>query len=409
MYICNASKELIIHPSTSPLLCSLDFDRSSIRDNNKRAMSQSHNILVLPGDHAGPEVVREALKVLKLVEELSSIKFNLETELCGGCSIDKHKTPITEAVLDKAAQADAIFFGSVGGPEWGTAQPNPESGLLRLRTKLNAFANLRPCKMYSKSLVGKSPLKEEIVKDVDFVLVRENCGGAYFGPKVEDYEKGVASDTWGYSKPEIERVARVAGALARLSTPPTQVTSADKANVLASGRLWRQVVSDVWKKDFQDVELKHQLADSLSMLLCTMPARFNGVIVADNTFGDMLSDQAGGIVGTLGVLPSASLCGVPETGKPVKGLYEPVHGSAPDIAGQGKVNPIAQILSLAMMLRYSFCMYKEADAIDAACEKVLDAKDVGGLEVRTGDLGGSASTSQVGDAVCSVLKQMLSS
>jgi 3-isopropylmalate dehydrogenase len=379
-------------------------------------MTREYNILVLSGDHAGPEVVQEALKVLKVIQDQlgsKNVHFNLDFDLCGGCSIDAHKTPITDAVLAKAASADAILFGSVGGPEWGTVYPNPESGLLRLRKYINAFANLRPCKIYSKSLIGRSPLKPEIVKDVDFVLIRENCGGAYFGPKVEDYEKGVASDTWSYTKLEIQRVARVAGTLARQPAfvgrngKPTVVTSADKANVLASGRLWRTVVTDVFKRDFKDVELKHQLADSLSMLLCTDPCRFNGVIVADNTFGDMLSDQAGGIVGTLGTLPSASLCGVPEAAKPVKGLYEPVHGSAPDIAGQGKVNPVAQILSLSMMLRYSFCMYKEADAVDAAVAKVLDAKDIGGLEVRTADLGGQASTSQVSNAVCSVLQQLL--
>jgi 3-isopropylmalate dehydrogenase len=381
-------------------------------------MVKTYNILILPGDHAGPEVVTEALKVLKVIQDhvgSQTIQFNLDSDLCGGCSINIHKTPITEAVLAKAASADAILFGSVGGPEWGTAQPNPESGLLRLRTHINAFANLRPCKMYSKSLVELSPLKSEIVGDVDFVLVRENCGGAYFGPKVEDYEKGIASDTWGYTRSEIERVARVAGALANQASlvngsgKAAVVTSADKANVLASGRLWRRVVTDVFKKDFSDVELRHQLADSLSMLLCTEPCRFNGVIVADNTFGDMLSDQAGGIVGTLGTLPSASLCGVPEARKPVKGLYEPVHGSAPDIAGLSKVNPIAQILSLGMMLRYSFCLYKEADAIDAAVAKVLDSKDIGGLEVRTGDLGGKASTTEVGDAVVLTLQQLLAS
>ena len=299
-------------------------------------MPQTFDILVLAGDHAGPEVVNEALKILKVVESTCDTKFNVDADLCGGCSIDKFGTPVTDDVLNKASNADAILFGSVGGPKWGTAQPNPESGLLKLRTHIDAFANLRPCRMYSKSLIDRSPLKANIIENVDFVLVRENCGGAYYGPKVEDYAKGVASDTWGYTKPEIERVAKVAGALARQASMigpkkgPAEVTSADKANVLASGRLWRNVVSEVFQHEFQDVTLKHQLADSLSMLMCTDPGRFNGIIVADNTFGDMLSDQAGGIIGTLGVLPSASLCGVPEIGVPVKGLYEPVHGSAPE-------------------------------------------------------------------------------
>ncbi|KAF2421200.1 3-isopropylmalate dehydrogenase [Tothia fuscella] len=372
-------------------------------------MAQVHKILILPGDHAGPEVMKEALKVLSLIQShTSSTKtFQHTTDLCGGISINTHQTPITDSVLSLAASSDAILFGSVGGPEWGTTYPNPESGLLRLRTHINAFANLRPCRFYSRSLVEKSPLKEHVIRGVDFMLVRENCGGAYFGDKVEDYENGIASDTWGYTAPEIERCARVAGALARQMGKGTVVTSADKANVLASGRLWRNTVTSVFEKEFKDVELRHQLADSLAMLLCTNPSKFNGVIVTDNTFGDILSDQAGGLVGTLGILPSASLCGVPEMEKGVKGLYEPVHGSAPDIAGQGKVNPVAQILSLSMMLRYSFCMYEEADAIDAAVEKVLDSKDIGGLEVRTGDLGGIATTGEVGDAVCKVLEELL--
>jgi 3-isopropylmalate dehydrogenase len=378
--------------------------------------TKQFKILVLPGDHCGPEVTHEALKVLRTIQTHPSISrtttFVLDTDLCGGCSIDKHRTPVTSSVLAKATASDAILFGSVGGPEWGTAYPNPESGLLRLRTEIEAFANLRPCKIYARSLVDRSPLKEDVVRDTEFVVVRENCGGAYYGPKVENYDEGVASDTWGYTAPEILRVARVAGALARQMVDPVtgkqaKVTSTDKANVLANSRLWRRVVSDVFEKEFADVELRHQLADSLSMLMMTQPRAFNGVILADNTFGDMLSDQAGGVVGTLGTLPSASLCGVPANGVPVTGLYEPVHGSAPDIAGKGVVNPTAAILSLALMLRYSFCMYDDADAVEAAVGKVLDSKERGGLEIRTGDLGGVARTSEVGDAVCRVLKEML--
>jgi 3-isopropylmalate dehydrogenase len=203
-----------------------------------------YQILVLPGDHAGPEVMKEALKVLSLIDSHLSSKtssstptFNLTTELCGGCSINAHKIPITPAVLQKATDSHAILFGSVGGPEWGTAQPNPESGLLQLRKHIDAFANLRPCKLYSKSLVGKSPLKPEVIKDVDFMLLRENCGGAYFGEKVEDYEKGVASDSWVYTVPEVERCAHVAASLAlqeQALGKPALVTSADKANVLGT-------------------------------------------------------------------------------------------------------------------------------------------------------------------------------
>lgn len=245
-------------------------------------------------------------------------------------------------------------------------------------------------------------------------MLRENCGGAYYGDKIE--EENYAMDPWGYSTPEIERCARVAGALARKlgkdgkglgNGPPATVWSADKANVLANSRLWRRVVSRVFEEEFPDVELKHQLADSLSMIMMTDPARFNGVIVTDNTFGDMLSDQAGGVVGTLGVLPSASLCGIPGEGTRCNGIYEPVHGSAPDIAGQGKANPVAEILSAALLLRYSLGLNEEALLIEQAVEKVLDGKDIGGMEVRTGDLGGKATTVEVGDAICSVLDQLL--
>lgn len=350
--------------------------------------------------------MREALKVLDILQSHTSAKFELDHDICGGCSLDKHGIPITPAVLQKSNHCDAVLFGSAGGPEWGHMQPNPEAGLLQLRTYMNAFANVRPCKIYAESLVSRSPLKEEIVKGVDFIVLRENCGGAYYGPKIEDYEKGIASDTWGYTVPEIQRIGRVGAALAG-QRGEKLVWSTDKANVLASSRLWRKTMHAMYENEFPDLELRDQLADSLSMLMVVDPRRFNGVIVADNTFGDMLSDQAGGVVGTLGTLPSASLCGIPEVGKAVKGIYEPIHGSAPDIAGQGKVNPIAQILSLGMLLRYSCCLYKEADAIDAAVERVLNSKAIGGLEIRTSDLGGKAGTSEVGDAVCEMLKNTL--
>lgn len=369
-------------------------------------------ILVLSGDHVGPEVMVEALRVLKVVENARGIAFDIEEDLCGGCSIDKHDTPITDGVLEKAKNVDAVLFGSAGGPKWGTRYPNPEAGLLRLRQHLGAFANIRPCTFYSRSLVDRSPLKKEIATGTNFMLLRENCGGAYYGPKHEEEDK--ASDTWLYTRPEVERCCRVAAALATTMGKdgkggggPATVWSSDKANVLASGRLWRRVTTEVFQKEFPQIELKHQLADSLSMIMCMNPRMFNGVIHTDNTFGDMLSDQAGGVVGTLGVLPSASLCGVPGEGRRCNGIYEPVHGSAPDISGKGIVNPTAQILSMAMMLRYSFDMNQEALAIEAAVEKVLDGEDIGGLEIRTGDLGGKATTKEVGDAVCDVLEKML--
>lgn len=370
-------------------------------------------ILVLAGDHVGPEVMTHALRALDVVSKSRNITFDIDHDLCGGCSIDAHGTSITDAVLAKAKTVDAILFGSVGGPKWGTVYPNPESGLLRLRQHIDAFANVRPCTFYSQSLIERSPLKPEIAKGTNFMLLRENCGGAYYGPKHEEADR--ASDTWLYTRPEIERCCRVAAALAVTMGKdgkgggggPATVWSSDKANVLASGRLWRRVTTETFEKEFPQIELKHQLADSLSLMMVKAPTMFNGVIHTDNTFGDMLSDQAGGVVGTLGVLPSASLCGVPGEGKRCNGIYEPVHGSAPDIAGKGIVNPVAQILSMAMMLRYSFNMHEEALAVEAAVEKVLDGKDLGGLETRTGDLGGKATTQEVGDAVCQVLEQLL--
>ena len=257
-----------------------------------------------------------------------------------------------------------------------------------------------------------SPLKTSLVKGTRFIVVRENTGGAYFGEKVE--RPNFASDSWAYSRREVERCARVAAALAttlgkdsRGSGGPATVWSTDKANVLASGRLWRKVTSEVFAREYPHIELKHQLADSLSMMMVKNPKILNGIILTDNTFGDMLSDQAGGVVGTLGLLPSASLCGIPDGETHCNGIYEPVHGSAPDISGKGIVNPVAGILSTAMMLRYSFNLHDEAAAIEVAVEKVLDGKDIGGMEIRTHDLGGKATTKEFGDAVCSVLERIL--
>lgn len=373
------------------------------------ADSKPFRLLILPGDHVGPEIMAEALKVLSTIEALRpDLRIQRTTALVGGASIDAHGKPITDEVLDQAAASDAVLFGSVGGPEWASATPTAEYGLLQLRQRLDAFANLRPCEILVPSLVDESPIKPEFVRGTKFIVVRENCGGAYFGAKTESPDE--ASDLWGYSRPEVERLCRVSAAVARLNGgddgKPATVWSADKANVLASGRLWRRVTTETFTRESPDVPLQHQLADSMAMLMVRDPRRFNGVIHTDNTFGDILSDISGGITGTLGLLPSASLSGVPGQGR-CNGIYEPVHGSAPDISGRGLANPVAEILSLAMLLRYSFLLEKEAAAIEAAVVHVLDSKAAGGLEIRTGDLGGTATCSEVGDAVCRRLETLL--
>jgi 3-isopropylmalate dehydrogenase len=345
-----------------------------------------------------------------LEEERPDFKVEVSYGLIGGASLDKTNEPITDEVLDAAFASDAVLLGSVGGPEWAHVPGaiSPEKGILRLRQRLDAFANIRPCRFCASSLVDQSPLKPDMVDGVNFIVVRENCGGAYFGTKTESEDE--ASDLWIYKRAEIERCARVSAALARTMVredkSPAIVWSADKANVLASGRFWRTVTHDTFQREFPDIEVRDQLADSIAMIMVKAPTKLNGVIHTDNTFGDILSDISGGIVGSLGVLPSASVCGIPGEG-PVKGIYEAVHGSAPDISGKGEANPIAQILSLAMLLRYSFSMPREADLLEDAVQKTLDSHSHNGLEIRTKDLGGSASTQEVGDAVALQLQTLL--
>lgn len=355
-----------------------------------------HKILVLPGDHVGPEVIAEAIKVLDAVSERFDIKFLYEYELFGGASIDVHGTAITDSVIEKAKASDSVLFGSVGGPKWGAAKVRPEEGVLRLRKELDCWANIRPCRFPSDKLVKLSVIKEDIIRGTDFIVLRENCGGAYFGPKVETDE--FASDSWQYSKPEIERISLMAAYLARTQYPDNPVVfSLDKANVLAVSRLWRRVVTDVFKTEFPDVKLVHQLADSAAMIMINKPTSLNGVLLCDNTFGDILSDEAAVITGSLGLLPSASLSAVPANSNFRPGLYEPSHGSAPDLP-RNAVNPIATILSAQMMLRYSLNEGAAADSIEAAVKGVIDSGIV------TRDIGGTATTSDVGDAIAAWIR-----
>ena len=332
-------------------------------------------VCVFPGDGIGPEVIREALSVLRAVEEVSGKKlFETEEDLLGGASYDIHGVPMTDRAMSLARSSDAVLLGAVGGPKWDSLpfEIRPERALLGLRKTLGLFANLRPAKVH-EPLLDASPLRKELVEGIDLLIVRELTGGIYFGePRgvhvIEGVETGINTEV--YTRPEIERVARVAFELGRKRTG--RVTSVDKANVLESSVLWRKVVTEVGEREFPDVALSHMLVDNCAMQLIRYPKQFD-VIVTTNLFGDILTDEASMITGSIGMLPSASLGGK-------VGLYEPIHGSAPDIAGKGLANPLATILSVAMMLHYSFDMLGESALIENAVGKVL----VDGY--RTGDI-----------------------
>jgi len=352
------------------------------------------HILLLPGDGVGPEVMPEAVKVLEKVKARFGLAVTLDQDLVGGASIDANGVPLTDAVLAKAKAADAVLFGAVGGPQWDAQgfDNRPELAILKLRSELGLFANLRPATVYDP-LVDASTLKPEVVKGLDIMIVRVSTGGIYFGePRgvetlADGTKKGINTEV--YTTPEIERVARVAFELARVRQG--RLCSVEKANVMESGLLWRQTVAELGKRDYPDVTLSHMYADNCAMQLVRAPGQFD-VIVTGNLFGDLLSDLASMLTGSLGMLPSATL-GAPDAAGKRSALYEPIHGSAPDIAGKGLANPMAQILSLAMLLRYSFGMEDAAKAVEAAVVQALASGQ------RTRDLGGSLSTSQVGDAV----------
>ena len=329
----------------------------------------NYNIAVIPGDGIGPEIVAEAKKVLDKVGQVYGHEFNYTEVLMGGCSIDKHGVPLTDEALETAKASDSVLLGAVGGnvgqSKWYELPPNlrPEAGLLAIRKGLNLFANIRPAILFEE-LKGACPLKDEISKDgFDFVVMRELTGGLYFGERKTIEENGElkAIDTLTYSETEIRRIAKWAFDIAMKRNK--RVCSVDKANVLDSSRLWRKVVLEV-SKDYPEVELSDMLVDNCAMQLVKNPGQFD-VILTENMFGDILSDEASMVTGSIGMLSSASL------GETKLGLYEPSHGSAPDIAGQNKANPIATILSAAMMLRYSFDLNKEADAVEEAVKKVL--------------------------------------
>ena len=332
------------------------------------------NITVLRGDGIGPEIVSEAIKVLDKVAEKFSHEFNYTEVDIGGCSIDKYGVPITEEGMEKCKAADSVLLGAVGGPKWDNVDPSirPEKALLAVRKELNLFANLRPTKLFPQ-LASSSPLKETVVGNgIDLMIVRELTGGIYFGKRRTEEIEGVkvATDEMTYSVPEIERIGRVAFESARKRGG--KLASVDKANVLDSSRLWRATMHKL-AEEYSDVEYSDILVDNTAMQLIKNPSQFD-VIVTENMFGDILSDEASMLTGSIGMMPSASLSDT------TLGMYEPIHGSAPDIAGMDIANPIGTIMSAAMMLRYSFDMAAEADAIEAAVNKALDDG------YRTGDI-----------------------
>ena len=357
----------------------------------------SKNILILPGDGIGPEIVTEAVKVLATLRDNHGLDIEMDEALVGGAAYDAAGHPLPEATLELAREADAILLGAVGGTKWESLDISvrPEKGLLGLRSELELFANLRPAILYPQ-LAGASTLKPEVVSGLDIMIVRELTGGIYFGqPRgIRELDNGIKQgfNTLVYAEPEIERIARVAGDIARKRN--SRVCSVDKANVLECTELWREVTTAVFEKDYSDVELSHMYVDNAAMQLVRAPKQFD-VMVTTNMFGDILSDCAAMLTGSIGMLPSASL------DANSKGMYEPIHGSAPDIAGQGLANPLATILSVAMMLRYSLDEPKMAELIENAVNKVLDD----GL--RTPDIMSEGmkqvGTEAMGDAVVAAL------
>ena len=344
-------------------------------------------ITLLPGDGIGPEVVAEAVRVLDVIASKFNHSFNFTERLMGGCSIDQYGSSLTDETLAHCKASDAVLLGAVGGPKWDdpNAKERPERGLLALRKGLGVFANLRPVKVHP-ALIDASPLKPEKLKDVDILVVRELTGGLYFGqPKMRGMKEGkeYAVDTLEYYDYEIYRVMELAFKLAR--ERKKKVTSVDKANVLESSRLWRQIATKIGKEN-PDVELEHMLVDTASMRLITGPAWMD-VVVTENMFGDILTDEASVLAGSMGMLPSASLS------ESSVGLYEPIHGSAPDIAGMGIANPVGTILSSAMLLRHSLKLEVEAASIEKAVDETITAG------ARTTDIGGKLSTRQMADEI----------
>jgi 3-isopropylmalate dehydrogenase len=369
-------------------------------------MTQSHNILILPGDGIGPEVMAPVRRLILWLKDKKSARFTIQDDDVGGTAFDRYGNSLAPHTLAAAKDADCVMLGAVGGPKWDKVpyDKRPEAALLSLRKELDLFANLRPAIVFD-ALLDASTLKPEIVKGLDLLIVRELTGGVYFGTPRGIFDLGNGErkgvNTQVYTTSEIRRVARVAFDLAKLRS--NKVVSCEKGNVMESGRLWREEVTHVHDHEYKSVELTHMYADAMAMMLLRKPKEYD-VIVTDNLFGDILSDEAAMLTGSIGMLPSASL-GAPDAHGKRHAMYEPVHGSAPDIAGQNKANPLATIMSFAMAMRYSLNMGKEADALEAAVKKVLaDGKRTGDI-AKTGEK--AIGTDEMGDAVIKAFEASL--
>ncbi len=369
-------------------------------------MSSNKKILILPGDGIGTEVMSEVLKIIDWMTKNKSVSFDISERLVGGTAYDREGDSISDKTMQEALDSDAVLFGAVGGPKWDNVerQKRPEAALLRLRKEMDLFANLRPAIVFD-ALADSSSLKTELIQGLDILILRELTSGVYFGQprgveKISDFEEK-ATDTQSYTTSEVDRIGRVAFDLAKKRS--NKLTSVEKANVMETGMFWRKIITDLHKREFSDVKLNHMYADNCAMQLVRLPKQFD-VIVTDNLFGDLLSDCAAMLTGSLGMLPSASLGSIDSGGKR-PGMYEPVHGSAPDIAGQDKANPLAMILSFAMMLKYSFDMKEDAVLIEQAVQNVL-SKGLRTQDIKK-DNENAVSTKEMGKEVIQELNILL--
>ncbi|EST08400.2 Isopropylmalate dehydrogenase-like domain protein [Kalmanozyma brasiliensis GHG001] len=372
---------------------------------------KAYKIMVLQGDHIGPEIMAEVLPLFDLVQSRFNVQIERVERLIGGSCLDQHDCPIQDSTLQEASTCHAVLLGSVGGPKWdvGDSSRRPETGILRMRKHLNLFANVRPAKIIAERQLKLSSLKDEVVRGVNIITLRENAGGIYFGKKQEpDQHAMKASDLCEYTREEVVRLTRVAAALSLANKPePLPIISVDKANVMATSRLWRQVVTETVRDEYPQLvdKLSHHLVDSAAMVLARDPRKLNGVILTENLFGDILSDLTSVIPGSLGLLGSAEIDAAPNAsadGRMPVGVYQPVSGSAPDIAGKGLANPIGMFESFALMCRWSLGLPQLADAIDAAIKESLESGQC------TRDVGGSLSTQQAGALLRQSIQQSLS-